>query len=252
MSCSVICGGVSDLHCVVYSQYCVCGVVWYVCIHNGLLVAHKFEAVYVLLTFDRVERGRRVLHYFNPWELSARWGSKDVASQALATHVWTSLCWFQVKVTRVHVCGPEGGVLLVSADSWQRLFRNRVRHPQDGNLSEALLISDKDSPGPCVRPESARMFTGVLLTFLQWPLRRESHGKRSHEQPSIRRRLWCLHCISGKDLLVSANTVLDVTVLSLWTSICITQWRCVNRIDYLQTDYDVLRRLHVMSQFCGV
>ena len=56
--------------CVVAST--VCGAVWYVCIHDGLLVVHKFEAVYVPSTLERVERGRRVLHYSNPWKLSAR------------------------------------------------------------------------------------------------------------------------------------------------------------------------------------
>ena len=80
-------------------------------------------------------------------------------------------------------------------------------------------LSGKDSPGPRVRPESARMFTGVLLTFLQWPLRHESHGKCSCEQPSIRHHLWCLRCISGKDLLVRALAVLGVTVLFLLMSI---------------------------------
>ena len=43
--------------------------------------------------------------------------------------------------------GPEGGVLSVSADSWQRLFRNRVGCPEDGALLEALLISWKDILG---------------------------------------------------------------------------------------------------------
>ena len=46
-----------------------CGV--YVCIHDGLLVAHTFEAVYIPSTIEQVERGRRVLHYSNPWKLSA-------------------------------------------------------------------------------------------------------------------------------------------------------------------------------------
>ena len=82
-----------------------------------------------------------------------------------------------------------------------------------------IPLSGNDSPGPRVRPELSRMFTGVLLTFLQWLLHRESRGKLSFtQQLSIRRRLWCLPWNSGKDLLVSALAVLGVTVLSLWTS----------------------------------
>ena len=55
--------------------------------------------------------------------------------------------------------GPEGGVLLVSADSWQRLFRNHVRRPQDGTFSEAQLISGKDTPGTSVR--SSNCWSGL-------------------------------------------------------------------------------------------
>ena len=56
----------------VASTVCVCGEVWYVCIHNGLLVVHKFEAVYVPSTLERVERDRRMLHYSDSWKLSTR------------------------------------------------------------------------------------------------------------------------------------------------------------------------------------
>ena len=182
--------------------------------------------------------------------------------------------------------GPEVGVLSVSADSWQRLFRNRVRRPQDGPLSEALLISGKDtsgtgcavqktvsfrrlcrflaktdqelrarssrrrplgvdSPGPRVRPESARMFTGVLLTFLQLPLRssRKPQGKPSfvrttiHKTPPLMSPLYfwqrltseCARMRSpGCDCPLPVNVYLRRTVTS------------VNRIVYLQADYDVL------------
>ena len=104
-----------------------------------------------------------------------------------------------------------------------------------------------------LRPESTRVFTRVLLSFHQWPQRQKATGNlRSCRQPSIRRHPSCLCCISGKDLLVSARAVQGVIVLSAWTSLCTAQWRHDNRIDYLQADYDVLRRLPKTSQFCDI
>ena len=65
-------------------------------------------------------------------------------------------CWFQIKVTREHVCGPE-----------------------DGILSEALLISGKDIPGTaCVvqkttsfrcLPLSGKDLPGLRAWSLVWP-----------------------------------------------------------------------------------
>ena len=82
-------------------------------------------------------------------------------------------CWFQVKVTREHMCSTDGGVLSLSADSWQSLFRNcvmtstrrhpfsssadfwqrhtrnSVRSPEDGILSVSTTFWQR--PGPRVR-----------------------------------------------------------------------------------------------------
>ena len=104
-----------------------------------------------------------------------------------------------------------------------------------------------------LRPESARVFTRVLLSFLQWLQRRKATGNlRSRGQPSIRHRPSCLRCISGKDLLVSACAVQSVIVLSAWTSLCVAQWCHDNRIDYLQADYDIIRRLPKTARFWDV
>ena len=47
----------------------------------------------------------------------------------------------------------------------------------------------------CASVQAARFCNDCLVA-------KATGNLRSHEQPSIRRRLWCVRCISGKDLLV--------------------------------------------------
>ena len=82
---------------------------------------------------------------------------------------WCPFFWFQVKDTRERMCGPECGVLSMSADSWQRLFRNRVRRPQVGTLSEALLISGKDIPGTACAVQKTASFQCLPLSGKDLP-----------------------------------------------------------------------------------
>ena len=100
---------------------------------------------------------------------------------------------------------PEGSILLVSADSRQRLLRNSMYRPQVGALSEVLLISDKDIPETACAVQKTASFRCLPL--------------------------------SGKDLTMC--TVLDATIASDMTMYAchpVTFWSS-NRL--LQALYDV-------------
>ena len=103
-----------------------------------------------------------------------------------------------------------------------------------------------------LRPESARMFTRVLLTFLQWPIR-ESHGNPSFVRTTIYKTTPLMFSLYFRQRVTSEcarspgyDCPLRVNVFR------VAQWRRDNRIGYLQADYDVSRRLPETARFCDV